>query len=477
MRLLLSRQPAVRSIYLSKELTQQSHIPAVSDIDLTIVTHDRSAHEQVRFLFYFQRIFHLLKKLFPFLGEVGIGSEPELRFFYAVRPYFNLQKRAPMQLLYGEDCLRQTGPAQPDDMLRWDALFFAVTINFHSNFMETCMLAAADVSLQKTLLEKIYGRLLDCCLTAVPEIKTGRVPEDASAGGALTLLDKTCRRFIDSQPKKTAAEFSLAESAGLAATASFVKTGMQNFFDAFYSKYCSGVNSILAVPACAENYNYRIMILLKPGTSEAEINNLVQDLQKLYADQRNNPALRYFRMHRFPLLLTPAMLELSRFPLPRAAVEILNLRTQAIHLAGSEHPLPEFEFNPLRLEEALYSSLSLIPTCIRYILWSNTVRNPQSNAVSGLVDYVCGILPMHHLALRKKIIVNSWEGARQHYQDLCPPQKLEWYNRFYERFYGKPIEDIDCLKIESLYEPCFDFFRDVMQDIAFEEKFQQLSAF
>jgi len=70
---LCKRFPAIKSVYLRHGLTEAHWVPALSDIDLALITDSKlSTEEEFSFLNSFWNHHDRIKKLFPMLGEIEI---------------------------------------------------------------------------------------------------------------------------------------------------------------------------------------------------------------------------------------------------------------------------------------------------------------------------------------------------------------------------------------------------------------------
>ncbi len=70
----------IKSIYLRHGLIKKNWIPALSDIDLTLIINSNlKLEEEYCFLKSFWRKFYLIKKLFPMLGEIDILNDEHIK--------------------------------------------------------------------------------------------------------------------------------------------------------------------------------------------------------------------------------------------------------------------------------------------------------------------------------------------------------------------------------------------------------------
>jgi hypothetical protein len=97
----------VKSIYLRHGMSKKNWVPAISDIDLTIIINSNLPTEQeYSFLTVFWRKFKRLKKIFPMLGEVDILRENEVESWtrFTIRGY----EAGNWKLLYGKENIRSS---------------------------------------------------------------------------------------------------------------------------------------------------------------------------------------------------------------------------------------------------------------------------------------------------------------------------------------------------------------------------------
>ena len=103
-------RPEIRSIYVRHGLAQGEWIPALSDIDLTLVLRrDLPVELEYDFLETFWRRYGRLRRIFPMLGEVLILNQDEFALWLTSSSYSPVNRR--WHLLHGEQsvCLRADG--------------------------------------------------------------------------------------------------------------------------------------------------------------------------------------------------------------------------------------------------------------------------------------------------------------------------------------------------------------------------------
>jgi len=115
----------IKSIYLRHGMTKKNWVPAISDIDLTIIIDGNLLPEETYdFLKSFWEKFERLKKIFPVLGEVDILDESEIESWtrFTIRGY----EARNWKLLYGEKTVKSNYKSD-QNMISVDSLNYAIT--------------------------------------------------------------------------------------------------------------------------------------------------------------------------------------------------------------------------------------------------------------------------------------------------------------------------------------------------------------
>ncbi len=115
----------IKSIYLRHGMSKKNWVPAISDIDLTIIIDSNLMPEgSFNFLKSFWEKFERLKKYFPMLGEVDILDETEIESWtrFTIRGY----EARNWKLLYGEETVKSSYKSD-QNMIAVDSLNYAVT--------------------------------------------------------------------------------------------------------------------------------------------------------------------------------------------------------------------------------------------------------------------------------------------------------------------------------------------------------------
>ena len=152
-RYLCGQFPAITSVYLRGSLAEREWVPALSDIDLTIVIDDAlRLDEEYAFLHSFWKAHKRLKRLFPMLGEIEIFNVSELRI---VRKFGTLgYKSDTWQRIYGKE-VRNFEDVRPDLTTRYvDPINYALQF-----YLEPFLRGIAKANVKSYLATADLGRL------------------------------------------------------------------------------------------------------------------------------------------------------------------------------------------------------------------------------------------------------------------------------------------------------------------------------
>lgn len=124
---LCKKLPQIRSVYLRHGLIKENWVPAISDIDLTVISDSNlTVEEEFDFLRSFWGSYHSMKKLFPMLGEVEVLNEEHVKSWtkFNIRGYESRN----WGLIYGTETVKGEYVAAPVrlriDSLNYSLLFY-----------------------------------------------------------------------------------------------------------------------------------------------------------------------------------------------------------------------------------------------------------------------------------------------------------------------------------------------------------------
>jgi len=121
---LCKRFPAIKSVYLRHGLTEANWVPALSDIDLALITDSKlSTQEEFSFLNSFWSHHDRMKKLFPMLGEIEILDDKNIKSW----TQFDIPGYRSMgwKLVYGVEAEKNHFPMNPK-ILATDSVNYAL---------------------------------------------------------------------------------------------------------------------------------------------------------------------------------------------------------------------------------------------------------------------------------------------------------------------------------------------------------------
>src|SRR3989339_873692 len=123
--LIFSSYSEIKSIYLRHGMSKKNWVPAISDIDITVIIDGHlSFEEEFNLLKLLWDKFDRLKKIFPMLGEVDILNEKEIEKWsgFTIRGY----ETSKWKLLYGKEVIKSSY-VNETNILAIDSLNFALT--------------------------------------------------------------------------------------------------------------------------------------------------------------------------------------------------------------------------------------------------------------------------------------------------------------------------------------------------------------
>src|SRR3989304_5510716 len=124
--LIIGSYSEIKSIYLRHGMSKKNWVPAISDIDITVIIDGHlSFEEEFNLLKLLWDKFDRLKKIFPMLGEVDILNEKEIEKWsaFTIRGY----ETSKWKLLYGKEVIKSNYVNEANilaiDSLNFDNLF------------------------------------------------------------------------------------------------------------------------------------------------------------------------------------------------------------------------------------------------------------------------------------------------------------------------------------------------------------------
>lgn len=260
----------IDGIYLRAGLAEGHIIPALSDIDLTVIINSKlSLDQEFSFLSSFWQSYRRLKKLFPMLGEIEILNNEELGIWtkFGVPGY----KAPSWKLIFGKEAPRTTYTAEPTRLTR-DSLNYALWF-YVRYFLEifTCKEKSSYLISQdlKRLRSKIFRCLnsLDHAEATNKRVLDPRSSDIEMFSQILNSLDSAIRRFkVKDSPLMTIEWLPVRESDQLTRDSQFTNVSdltrlngmVQSVMANFYNKVFIVLRTPLDLPnlrSCLETFN------------------------------------------------------------------------------------------------------------------------------------------------------------------------------------------------------------------------------
>jgi hypothetical protein len=266
--------PEIKCAYLRAGLAEGNLIPALSDIDLTVIVHGKLAlNQEFTFLRTFWRRYGLLKRFFPMIGEVDVLTDRQLKTWtqFGLRGY-----EAPhWKLLYGTEVLR-TGYSENGRRLIKDCLNDA--LSFYRGYFREKFSAQEQCSyLTAQDLRRITAKIFRC-LRSINPSRPAKSELLATKSNSLEILYQILRGLERGIGHFESGAVSSPRDAGVCKLESSnpVFRGDKRANVAELSRLNGAIVSVL------RNYHGRILVVLKSGLNRAELKNCMEALQRVF---------------------------------------------------------------------------------------------------------------------------------------------------------------------------------------------------
>jgi len=177
------RWPEIRSIYLRHGLVEGEWIPALSDIDFTLILQRNLPVEaEYEFLETFWKRYVRLRRIFPMLGEVEILGEDEFAAWLALSSCAPTGRR--WRLLHGED----NGNLSADGSPHWRRHALCIALWVYLEILPDC-LSAPDSFLRRHDIRRRARKILRLLQPILAEAGEPQLPEESTSDPAEMLTD------------------------------------------------------------------------------------------------------------------------------------------------------------------------------------------------------------------------------------------------------------------------------------------------
>jgi hypothetical protein len=196
----LQTRPEISSIYVRHGLAQTEWIPALSDIDLTLILRrNLPAELEYDFLRTFWKRYGRLKRIFPMLGEVEILNKDEFPFWLTSSSYSPFGRR--WRLLHGEQNTDLAADGSPHWRRR--ALSFALWI--HLALLPACV-SMPDSFLRRQDIQRRAHKILRLLQPILAEAGQPPLPMEQTSDpvealtNVLRAFETAVKHVVSSEP-------------------------------------------------------------------------------------------------------------------------------------------------------------------------------------------------------------------------------------------------------------------------------------
>lgn len=283
--LIFSSYSEIKSIYLRHGMSKKNWVPAISDIDITVIIDGHlSFEEEFNLLKLLWDKFDRLKKIFPMLGEVDILNEKEIEKWsaFTIRGY----ETSKWKLLYGKEVIK-SNYVNEANILAIDSLNFALT-----NYLEYFLPKFYSEDSSGYLIQKELTRL------AFKILRYADVPFDESrnkAANKMELLSTVIKGLELSIDKLNYTEFS--ETVNPVSLEKIITRDSD-------LKYIPHINGLSKYQDKIESFiiSYTIdFIILKDDLSPADMIVLLDAIRNSFKSEPRKPVILPFKIFEYML--------------------------------------------------------------------------------------------------------------------------------------------------------------------------------
>ena len=284
----------IKSIYLRHGMLKKNWVPAISDIDLTIIINSNlSTEHEYDFLKTFWKNFIKLKKIFPMLGEVDILDENEIESWsrFTIRGYEAWE----WKLLSGKETVKSSYKADKD-IVAIDSLNYAMT-NYLEYFIPRFYSTGNQELILLAELSRLVSKILKYSGTSFDKKKIRSKQTDLKRRSELLYF--IMEGFESSVSNINMPTFPLDKSFSQHILFTDSNTGEFNSEDKEID--LSKLNSCKdKIDAFIISYTTRF-IILKKNIKQGEIIDCIETIQKVFSKQRVKPIILSFAIFEYYL--------------------------------------------------------------------------------------------------------------------------------------------------------------------------------
>ncbi len=293
---LCKKFPQIKSAYLRHGIVEGNWVPAISDIDLTLIIDSKlTVEEEFSFLHYFWKNFETMKKLFPMLGEVEILNEDHIGSWtkFGIRGY----ESSSWRLVYGKETVKSNYMVYPG-RLAMDYLNYALTYYlgyFLRKFKqeEPTYLVSQDL---KRLVSKIL-RYLNCIGTDDSKRQKLVGQLDDKADMINSTLKELEKRISFITPSDNEAATRKKDKEWLPD----VDSRNKEYFENQSLDIRTSASWDEAIQSIILDYHKRIFIVLKDGLDAFAMKSCIDTIRRVFAQEDKMPIIVSFCIFKYIL--------------------------------------------------------------------------------------------------------------------------------------------------------------------------------
>jgi len=383
-------------------MSKKNWVPAISDIDLTIIIDSNLMPEgSFNFLKSFWEKFERLKKIFPVLGEVDILDESEIESWtrFTIRGY----EARNWKLLYGEKTVKSSYKSD-QNMISVDSLNYAIT-NYLEYFIPKFFSKGIPDIIVSAELSRLASKIVKYAASnnKVRKNKTGSDRRAELLYSVMKGLEPSVRNIKIS---------AFSEEKNFKQDTLLTDVNTEEFKSEYQEIDLSKLESCRdKIDAFIISYTTRF-IILKDGIKDDEIIDCIETIQKVFSKQNIKPIILNFAIFEYYL-------------------KIYNPFIYSQLLDGRKVLFGEDLFLKVKQPDYYFYCKSLIEETSNILLFSRNRELIQSNSVRHFIQNGFSSKAIRGLFLKLYLEKSILEPKYNRHMDDCKkfyPQYIQQIN-------------------------------------------------
>lgn len=284
---LCRKYPEIKSVYLRHPLTKGSWTPALSDLDLTVITgKDIADRQEFDFLNSFWKKFRRFKKLFPMCGEIYMLNEADFELWQKLE--FEGSNIHNWSLLSGSDSIKNY---KANSNSQFNSAGFDHAFSFYLNYFSK-LFNHKSISPRLALLDllRVKKKIFRCLQLSGNNYKISNsvIPPKTEMFRDVVhgLKDSLVKDYIPSSEIESQWRKEAEEKNNLLVDNEAVDISeLSPWHDYIQSIYL--------------NYNKKMFIILKDGLDRKTFNNSLGDIGRAFSDEQQLPVILNVNLFRY----------------------------------------------------------------------------------------------------------------------------------------------------------------------------------